>query len=558
MANLIKFLRGTQGNLDALIQNGKATEGAFYLTSDTNRLYIGKTISGEGENAVIKPVSVNQGVISVSTLKDLPGEENNASAIKVPGEFYYVTGTEADPLNILCVYNGKTWVQVNPKYDDTEIQAAIEEINEGISTINGAIKDLQDEKADLTGATFTGKVYGVTPDDTDTDKTALVTRDYVDEAVSGLTGGKYATVEQLNGAIEIVNGDISTVSNAAKATADLVGKLSDSDAGTDITTIVDYIDSVKGVADEAARVAGLAATKEALDDHVEAYGEFVETTTDALGTINGALDTFATKENATLTGTATLNSKAIATEEYADGVAATKANEAKEAILGDAANDYNTLGKIEDKIGQLAEADAGLQGQIDKIKGNVADLANVMAFVGTTTTQITDGADTTPIAIIGNASYTPDAGDVVIYGGEEFVWTGSSWAQIGSANATTAVLEALEERIDDIDGENGAIATINATLEALEEADSGINGRIDALVETVGDNKDAFDAHVEAYNTYVSTNDAAVKKVGDDLSKAVEDLNKEDDTLAEAIAAEKAAREQLAKDLEWGSFDPEN
>jgi hypothetical protein len=37
----LKFLTGVQANLNTLITNGGATEGAFYLTSDTHRLYIG-------------------------------------------------------------------------------------------------------------------------------------------------------------------------------------------------------------------------------------------------------------------------------------------------------------------------------------------------------------------------------------------------------------------------------------------------------------------------------------------------------------------------------------
>lgn len=476
MANLIKFLKGTQLNLDALIKNGTATEGAFYLTNDTNRLYIGKKF-GEDDNAPVYPVSVNQGVISVSTLDDLPGEKNNVSASKVPGEFYYVTGTTESPLNILCVYNGSTWVQVNPKYDDTEIQAAIEQINGGIATINGTIEKLQDEKADLTGATFTGKVYGVTPDDTDTDKTALVTRDYVDEAVSGLTGGKYATVEQLNEAVEDIGGDISIINQ----TLDLKASLADADF-----------------------------TK------------------------------------------ASIGGKAIATEEYADGVAETKANDAKEAILGDAET-YIDLGKVEDKIALLEGADANLQGQIDEIKGNVTDLANVMAFAGVTTTKLENEATTSPITI-DNKDYTPDEGDVVIYDGDEFVWHSGKWYQFGAADATNVIIQGIVDRLDDIDGETGEIARIDGILNNLAEADSVLNGEIGTLTNTVNANKQLFDTHVEAYNTYVTTNNAAVEQIEKDLSKAVEDLNKEDGLLAQQIATEIAAREQLAKDLEWGSF----
>ena len=38
----VKFLNGLQRNVNDLITNGGATKGAFYLTSDTHRLYIGQ------------------------------------------------------------------------------------------------------------------------------------------------------------------------------------------------------------------------------------------------------------------------------------------------------------------------------------------------------------------------------------------------------------------------------------------------------------------------------------------------------------------------------------
>ena len=47
-------------------------------------------------------------------------------------------------------------------------------------------------------------------------------------------------------------------------------------------------------------------------------------------------------------------------------------------------------------------------------------LASAMLFLGTTTTAITDGAKTNPIAI-GGSNKTVTAGNVVLYGSKEFV-----------------------------------------------------------------------------------------------------------------------------------------
>lgn len=91
----IQFLLGTQANLEKYISGSStAIEGTFYLTNDTHRLYVGTSVG--------TAVPVNEGVITVSNLDTL----KTVSAH--PGEFYYVTNG-----NILCVYSGKEWVQIN-------------------------------------------------------------------------------------------------------------------------------------------------------------------------------------------------------------------------------------------------------------------------------------------------------------------------------------------------------------------------------------------------------------------------------------------------------------
>lgn len=101
MAN-VGFKLGLQKALDDLLAAGKnagAAEGSFYLTSDTHRLYIGNA------DGSLSPV--NEGVTTVATLAQLPvvKEENVAAYV---GRFYYVTNP-----NILCVFNGKGWAQIN-------------------------------------------------------------------------------------------------------------------------------------------------------------------------------------------------------------------------------------------------------------------------------------------------------------------------------------------------------------------------------------------------------------------------------------------------------------
>lgn len=91
----VGFKLGTQAALDTMYTNKTATEGIFYLTNDTNRLYIGKT---DGEVA-----AVNEGIITVDAVDNLPTGSN-----RITGSFYYATAE-----NVLCVFNGSSWVQIN-------------------------------------------------------------------------------------------------------------------------------------------------------------------------------------------------------------------------------------------------------------------------------------------------------------------------------------------------------------------------------------------------------------------------------------------------------------
>lgn len=64
------------------------------------------------------------------------------------------------------------------------------------------------------------------------------------------------------------------------------------------------------------------------------------------------------------------------------------------------------------------------------VDDKTAGLSGAMHFKGTSATAIADGDTTKPITI-GSTSYTQEAGDVVLYNGKEFVWTGTAWEELG-------------------------------------------------------------------------------------------------------------------------------
>lgn len=102
----ILFLQGTQAKLDGMTSS---TVGAFYLTNDTHRLYLGMS-------ATAAPVPVNQGVTFLANENALPNMSGASDEQKknAAGQFYFLTDK-----NILCVYSNNQWVQIN---SDTTIK----------------------------------------------------------------------------------------------------------------------------------------------------------------------------------------------------------------------------------------------------------------------------------------------------------------------------------------------------------------------------------------------------------------------------------------------------
>ena len=135
MANntIVGFKRGLSS---ALPTGNNIIDGVFYLTTDTNRLYIGQTI-----NDSVELVELNKSITVVSAVAQLP------STGVAQGQFYYAT-TE----NILCVYNGSSWTQINP---DTDLNDKINTITFFPSVSGGVVTTtltINSKTYDKTGA----------------------------------------------------------------------------------------------------------------------------------------------------------------------------------------------------------------------------------------------------------------------------------------------------------------------------------------------------------------------------------------------------------------------
>lgn len=107
------------------------------------------------------------------------------------------------------------------------------------------------------------------------------------------------------------------------------------------------------------------------------------------------------------------------------------------------------------------------------IEASDLGLASAMLFLGTTTTAITDGATTNPVAI-GGSNKTVTAGNVVLYGSKEFVWTGSAWEELGNEGSYKIVQAAVADP--------SALGLSNTFIDTISQ---DTNGKITATKKAV-------------------------------------------------------------------------
>ena len=134
MANVM-FKRGLS---TALPTAGNA--GSFYLTTDTNRLYVCNTEGGA-------LVELNQSINTVDTIGQLPTGTTGAQK----GQYYYVSGS-----NVLAYYDGTQWKQINPDATlvDNEENAVVEG-NDNAVMVTSTVEDTEGHSS-VGHVTFTG------------------------------------------------------------------------------------------------------------------------------------------------------------------------------------------------------------------------------------------------------------------------------------------------------------------------------------------------------------------------------------------------------------------
>lgn len=225
MVNVL-FKRGLHANLPAA---NAATDGVFYLTTDTNRLYVGQGT---------KLVELNKSITLVDNLSDLPTSTSDESkAIKGSqvqvGQFYYVKAISSDSQtvhngNILAVCSAITdgtitWTQINPdtSTDDTYVT--------GISFGAGQMSTIEGSKQISYPVTLTRQIKNVSG------STSAASDVVGNLVISQKDVGSLTT----DTAISVVSSDIAANGTSTKISASGVGAVANNgvtvNAGDNIT-----------------------------------------------------------------------------------------------------------------------------------------------------------------------------------------------------------------------------------------------------------------------------------------------------------------------------------
>lgn len=235
MANVLKnakvgFLTGAQSSIDTMLSKGAnagAKHGYFYLTKDSHRLYVGNS---DGSIS-----AVNEGVQTVTYLGDLPTLQTAADKVAYTGRFFYVqykesTAGQVDSniANILCVYNGSAWVQINAN-TDTHINS-----NTYTASTSGATATITNAIGSTDGGSVTGKFNIVTAGGLKIAKTAGATNSIT------LTGDKF-TLAAGDGATGEVKLNLTSANGQAGSSVTLKA-----DPNTTVLTRKDNVITLSG------------------------------------------------------------------------------------------------------------------------------------------------------------------------------------------------------------------------------------------------------------------------------------------------------------------------
>lgn len=408
---------------DQITKNYKAADSALETAYKAADSAIRDTITNlkDGSEKTIADLAAD-----TTTLSGTVNSNYNTLNAKIDQEITDRTNAVSNEASARSTGDTNTLTSAK-KYTDDELAAIVADSESTLESIDIAIADLQSADNTLSSRTITAG-NGLTGGGNLTANRTLavgagagisVTADAVALATSGVTAGNYGPSANASpahsGTFSVPYITVDTYGRVTGASTKTITLPSIDDINSSLNTLDTAID--KEVEDRAAAITALEtaykAADAALKSGYEAADNAINTTiTDLKGgstkTIAGLSDEIASAVNnhnainiqltGAVTGTGTISSNKI-----------TVATSNKALKVG--SKTYNGTADV-----NITAADLGLSAAI--------------IFLGTTTSAISDGSTTNPITI-GGSSVTATSGNVVLYSGKEFIWTGSLWELFG-------------------------------------------------------------------------------------------------------------------------------
>lgn len=466
----VKFLKGTLAGYRA-ITNPSAD--SIYITTDEGGIYLGTKRLGD--------------YISVSSIANLP----DAKTVSTQALYY------AEAENVLARSNGSGWVQINAAgLTEVSVTGAGDYIaNVSVSNnANGTARALQVTKAELDKHTTIAD-HEKRISDAETLLNTL-SGGTGSGSISDMIADAISPVEaKADQAQQTANGAVAVNTTQQGEINDLKDRMDDAETAISNETTARQ-NAISGLVNGAS--AGYATLKD-LETAVKA----------ADAKAQGAVDTNATQQSAIddLEGR-------MDTAEGNIGQEVTDRKAAITALIGDAATDYNTLGKLEDKVieakaaADAAQASANTNaGAITDLEGRVAENESDIGVLEGKVATLQGGATTEGSVAYQIAQVVNNAPENFDTLKEIADWIGNDQSGAASLASRITTLESTvntdhEGRIDALEGDVDDLGKDLA--QEVTDRQNAINGVIGTAVDykTLG----ALETAVKAAATAASNN----------------------------------------------------
>lgn len=534
--NLIKFHKGLLAKVNA--EGFTAVKDNFYLAEDARRLYVGLE---NGKAALLNSaIRVYDKLSELNTDGQYKPAEGDIAFIKADD----ISNAEVSDVNALIMYSGGKWIQINvdTHYNDTAVRELIATAQSTADSAAGAAADAQstaDQALSKAGTNATA-INGLssTVEGHTTSIGGLTTR--VGNIETAINDGENS-LAKLRTAISDNTTDISenatAISNLDKYVKETV-EVKAQKGVDDAKAADDKAVAARGVADAAKATAN--ANKLAIENETTGLGA-LNTKVGELATadtqLDGKITTLTNRVKADEDNLANNYYDKEAIDDLIDSLTGTGEDGDVTSIAGLKIYVDEQVDTLEGTIGEVSTEMSGLKSDIGK-------LANVMNFVGVA--PLTDGettyeTDTAAIeAYYISKGLTKEAGDVVICGGLEYVYTEENkWEPFGSAAANTAKFEELTNAVSGLDTRlttaEGKVGTLETKVGTLETTVSGhgtkigtiegnittLDGKIDGVAGNLATEAQRADAAEKALDKKITDLDAAYKAKDGELASSI-------------------------------------